>query len=398
MRKEELKGFLIKRFLIVLVGIAVLTLLIDMFYSNILFPVLKNNLGDSLFRRISEDDYGAGALIKVIIWVILKSILEFFPNFISESASQFVSNYIGDDSGRTWNYLQNIEYDILSLQNIGSFMLLLLLVAISLLPYVGGAVAFSRLIRDEIKAILEEDEKKHREYEKKRNLMLSDIAHDLKTPITTVSGYAQALHDGMVTEPKKQEQYLKAICNKSNRMSELISVLFEYVKIDSEGFTLHRKYMDIVEVVRENIALFYSDYERKGIEVVVDLPEDRVLCSIDKIQFSRAVSNLLSNALSHVNKGGRVVIRLLWDDEIEQVWILVGDSGEQIEDEMARQIFEPFVMGDASRSSRGGSGLGLSISSKIIQMHGGKLCLDRNSTEEYTKAFVICMTCSLVDI
>lgn len=249
MRKEELKGFLIKRFLIVLVGIAVLTLLIDMFYSNILFPVLKNNLGDSLFRRISEDDYGAGALIKVIIWVILKSILEFFPNFISESASQFVSNYIGDDSGRTWNYLQNIEYDILSLQNIGSFMLLLLLVAISLLPYVGGAVAFSRLIRDEIKAILEEDEKKHREYEKKRNLMLSDIAHDLKTPITTVSGYAQALHDGMVTEPKKQEQYLKAICNKSNRMSELISVLFEYVKIDSEGFTLHRKYMDIVEEI-----------------------------------------------------------------------------------------------------------------------------------------------------
>lgn len=398
MKKEELKGFLIKRFLIVMAGIAIVSLLIDMFYSNILFPFLKNNLGESVFQGMAEDGYGAGTLIEIIFLVIFESVLALFPNFVSQSVNQFIANYIAVDSGDTWNYLQNIEYDILSLRNIGNFVLLLLLVAFALLPYVGGAVAYSRLIRSEIKSILAEDEKKHREYEKKRNLMLSDIAHDLKTPITTVSGYAQALRDGMVTDPKKKAQYLEAICNKSNRMSDLISVLFEYVKIDSEGFTLHKKYMDVVEVVRENIALFYSDYERKGIEVVIDLPEERVLCAIDKIQFSRAIANLLSNALRHVNKGGKVLIRLLWDDEVEQVWIIVGDSGEQIEDEVAKQIFEPFVMGDASRSSHGGSGLGLSISSKIIQMHDGKLYLDRNSTEEYTKAFVICMTCSLVDI
>ena len=69
--------------------------------------------------------------------------------------------------------------------------------------------------------------------------------------------------------------------------------------------------------------------------------------------------------------------------------ILFGDTGSQIEDEVAKHIFEPFVMGDASRSTKGGSGLGLSISSKIVRMHGGRLLLDRNSTEEYVKAFVI---------
>lgn len=84
-----------------------------------------------------------------------------------------------------------------------------------------------------------------------------------------------------------------------------------------------------------------------------------------------------------------MVIRLLWDEEMERVRILFGDTGVQIEDEVAKHIFEPFVMGDASRSTKGGSGLGLSISSKIVRMHGGRLLLDRNSTEEYVKAFVI---------
>ena len=84
-----------------------------------------------------------------------------------------------------------------------------------------------------------------------------------------------------------------------------------------------------------------------------------------------------------------MLIRLLWDEDRERLSILFGDTGEQISDEIAKHIFEPFVMGDASRSTKGGSGLGLSISSKIVKMHGGRLYLDRNSTEEYKKAFVI---------
>lgn len=392
MRKRELKGFLIRRFLVVMAGIAAASIGIDMLYSNLLLPFLKENLGNSLFQGISEDAYGAGTLISLILWLVVEGILELFPNWVSQSANQFIMRYISSDIGGVWNYLQNPEYDILSLRHIGSLLILLLLVALAVLPYVVGAVVYSRLIREEIREILEEDKKKHREYEKNRNRMLSDIAHDLKTPITTISGYAQALCDGMITAPDRQKQYLEAIYNKSNRMCDLISVLFEYVKIDSEGFTLQKKYMDVVEVFRENIALFYSDYERKGIEVVIDLPEERILYPIDKIQFSRALANLLSNALRHVDAGERITLRLLWEEEAEQIWIVIGDSGRQIEDEVAKRIFEPFVMGDVSRNSRGGSGLGLSIASKIIRMHGGELYLDRNSTEEYTKAFIITLT------
>ena len=121
----------------------------------------------------------------------------------------------------------------------------------------------------------------------------------------------------------------------------------------------------------------------------LDIPEECIFWDLDRIQFSRALANLLNNELRHVEKGGSVIIRLLWDEERERVRILFGDTGVQIEDEVAKHIFEPFVMGDASRSTKGGSGLGLSISSKIVRMHGGRLLLDRNSTEEYVKAFVI---------
>ena len=147
--------------------------------------------------------------------------------------------------------------------------------------------------------------------------------------------------------------------------------------------------MDIVELLRENVALYYSDFERKGIEVELDIPEQCIWWKVDKIQFSRAVANLLTNELRHVEQGQAVLIRLRWDQDRERVSVLFGDTGEQISDEIVKHIFEPFVMGDASRSTKGGSGLGLSISSKIVKMHGGRLYLDRNSTEEYKKAFVI---------
>ena len=82
-------------------------------------------------------------------------------------------------------------------------------------------------------------------------------------------------------------------------------------------------------------------------------------------------------------------MKMQCDEEQEEVRIVLGDTGEQIEVSVAQHIFEPFVMGDSSRNSKGGSGLGLSIASKIVKMHGAVLYLDRNSTKDYTKAFVI---------
>lgn len=388
--KKDLETFLVKRFLIIIIEIAVLELFLNTLYSYVVFPYLKTKIGGPFFENLGFSGYGSSTLYITFFQMLLQGILSFFPKMIADPISRFTDSILKSlypDSTLSMFQIQN--GNVMGLYYLGCLIITILLLLILIFPYVMGAFQFSILTGKEMKKIVEDQKKEHREYERKRNLMLSDIAHDLKTPITTVSGYAQALRDGVVEDEERKKQYLNAICNKAKRVDDLISLLFEYVKIDSEGFVLHKEKTDVAEVVRENIALYYADFERSGIELVIDLPEEQIGWELDKIQFSRALANLLTNDLRHVSAGNKVIIRLRYDREEEKVEILLGDTGKQIDSYVAEHIFEPFVMGDASRSTKGGSGLGLSISSKIVKMHGGILYLDRNSTEEYTKAFVI---------
>ena len=220
---------------------------------------------------------------------------------------------------------------------------------------------------------------------------MSDVAHDLKTPMTTVAGYAKALveqgeqEDGIPRE--KQREYLEAIYNKSMQMSGLLSFLFEYVKLESEGFKLNKTKIDIFELLRECVAGMYMDFEEKGMEILPLIPEEEVFLEVDAVQFHRVINNLLSNALRHNNPGTKVWV--MAEAEDDEIIIRVCDSGAVIPQETARYIFEPFVLGDESRNSKGGSGLGLSIAHKAVAMHGGSLVLEQGEWEEYTKAFVI---------
>ena len=113
------------------------------------------------------------------------------------------------------------------------FPLILLIVTILLFvaPLMLTLYMFTRAVTEEVQRLEAEKEAFRKEYERQRNLMLSDIAHDLRTPITTIAGYARALNDGMVTDEEKCKEYLQAIENKSERMSDLITLFFDYVKL-----------------------------------------------------------------------------------------------------------------------------------------------------------------------
>ncbi len=388
--RKSMKGFLVKNFLLGILGIVICESGINILYTYVVFPYLEKQVGGPLFEGFITGNRGTGALYAVFFWMIVEMVLSLLPSVVSQSVHQFLdTNFRGIVSQRMGNILHGNSREVLNMYYAGCFIILLILLILLLIPYIVGALKFSQLTRRELQRMVEDEKRQHLEYERRRSLMLSDIAHDLKTPMTTVSGYAQALRDGMVTDEERQKQYLDAICSKSKRIDDLLSLLFEYVKIDSEGFKLHKESLDVVELLRENIALFYLDFERKGIQVELDIPEERILWELDRMYFSRALTNLLNNELRHVEKGEQVIIRLVWNEEMERVHIIFADTGSQISDEVAKHIFEPFVMGDASRSTKGGSGLGLSIASKIVKMHGGRLLLDRNSTEEYEKAFII---------
>ena len=266
---------------------------------------------------------------------------------------------------------------------ITQFLITLFLFAV---PIVGSAVWFAKIISEEVARIQQQKEEMRQQYERARNLMLSDIAHDLRTPITTIAGYSKALNDGLVNSEEKRKDYLDAIENKAARMSDLITLLFEYVRLDSETFSLKKTKTNIAELLRENVALLYADVEEKGMLFEVEIPEEVIEIEVDKLQFSRVITNLINNALKHNEAGTQITVSL--KKIADEIQISVSDNGTMIPPIIVDHIFEPFVVADASRESQGGSGLGLSIAQKIVQMHGWNLEL-KQCYEEYKKSFVI---------
>ena len=117
-----------------------------------------------------------------------------------------------------------------------------------------------------------------------------------------------------------------------------------------------------------------------------NIPEEACFIWLDPIQFSRVITNLLVNAMRHNDPGTRVLVEM--NPRESGITVVVADTGEEIPEETASHIFEPFARGDKSRNTNAGSGLGLSIAHKIIEMHGWKMSL-RNDYPGYTKAFVI---------
>ena len=269
----------------------------------------------------------------------------------------------------------------------------LLVIAIILVtPYVVAGIVFALSAAKEIRKLEhEKDEERHAE-EKRRYLMISNIVHDLKTPMTTVYGYAKALNDGMVP-PEKNNEYHEAIMAKTDRMNEVVALLLDYVKLDSEGFTLKKEKLDICKTVRACCALSYTDTEVAGDTLDVNIPDNPVYIEADGKQLSRVITNLITNAIRHNPEGTKIGVSVTSDEDIR---IFVADTGDEIAEDMKEQIFEPFVTGDESRASDGGTGLGLPLSSRICAMHGFSLKLAQKPEinryrlgEEYKKVFVI---------
>ncbi len=259
-------------------------------------------------------------------------------------------------------------------------------IVIMIIPIIVASLMFSKALMDEVHRMEQKAEELRQVYEKKRNLMLSDIAHDLRTPITTIAGYSKALNDDMVLSEEKKREYLQAIENKSARMNDLINLLFEYVRLDSANYGLRKDEIDLPELLRTIAASLYSDVEEKGMEFEITIPEEVHMVSLDRVQFSRVIVNLINNAIKHNEAGTTISLEMkLHKNSIE---VMVSDDGGLIPTFLAEQIFEPFAMGDASRTAQSGSGLGLSIAKKIVQMHGWNLEL-KQYYEDNRKSFVI---------
>lgn len=219
------------------------------------------------------------------------------------------------------------------------------------------------------------------------HMLYSCIAHDLKTPMTSVQGFAAALKEGKV-KPEEQAEVYEIIYNKSCYMNELLDTMFVFSRLNTDDYTLSLRNLDVCALVRELAALHYDEFEARAMNLDIDIPEEAVKCNVDEKEMKRAISNLLVNVYKHNSNGAGILVRVTLQGDM--VRIIVADNGEAIGKEVADEIFEPFAKGDSARSDGKGTGLGLAISGLVVSKHSGRLYID-DSIEGYTKGFVICL-------
>lgn len=221
---------------------------------------------------------------------------------------------------------------------------------------------------------LEKTEREKKQLEESKKRMLVDISHDLKTPITTIQGYIEALQRGLIQDETKKQRTLDLLHSKARLVTALIEDVFELSKLESPDYPFKTEPADIAEFIREIAADFYSSFEEKHFVFQFDIPTCEMIIPFHHHLLYRAVSNILSNALSYNPEGTKVYLKLM--DDVEHVQILIEDNGVGIAESYKDKVFEAFVRGDQSRKSDGGTGLGLAISKNIVEKHGGQIHLD----------------------
>ena len=228
-------------------------------------------------------------------------------------------------------------------------------------------------------------ERQRRILDEGRQKLIADISHDLKTPITVIAGYIDAICDGKVP-PEEQTRYLRAIQSKAEALTELVNAFHEYSKVEHPEFILHPERTDLCEFLREYLAVKYEEIDLAGFSLEISIPERAIFCQLDPLQFRRVLDNLLSNALRH-NRLGTV---LFLDVDVEKSFALVrvADNGSGIPPERIPYIFEPFVVGSDARSGTG-SGLGLAITRRIMEKHGGTISLTPHPAPGRSTEFVL---------
>ena len=241
---------------------------------------------------------------------------------------------------------------------------------------VEGNDEFSQLCQDfeEMRKRLKESTEEKILMDKENKELISNISHDLKTPITAVKGYVEGIMDGVADMPEKMDRYVRTIYNKTNEMDHLINELTFYSKIDTNRIPYTFSKLNVedyfsdcaeelgLEMETRGIELVYANYVEKGVQVIADGEQIR-----------RVIHNIVSNAIKYMEKP-RGIIQLRVKDVGDFIQVEIEDNGKGIAAKDLPYIFDRFYRTDVSRnSSKGGSGIGLSIVKKIMEDHGGKV-------------------------
>lgn len=222
--------------------------------------------------------------------------------------------------------------------------------------------------------------------EEERKRMIANISHDLRTPLTSLLGYMEALqHDAALT-PEEREAFLRIAAGKGSSLLELLQEFFELAKLESDDSIPELRRVNLTELIPDIALGLYPEFVKAEITPVIEIPDTPLFVMGDAACLQRILNNLLSNALRYGRDGKVIGIGLR--EEADAVWIDVWDRGKGIAAQDLPRVFERLYTGEASRNaSLRGTGLGLTIAKNLVEKQGGRITVSSKPNEKTVFSF-----------
>lgn len=218
--------------------------------------------------------------------------------------------------------------------------------------------------------------KRAKEAEQKKNDLIMYMAHDLKTPLTSVIGYLSLLNEEQEISKKLQNKYIKIALDKALRVEELTNQFFEITRYNLNDIPLNKTNIDLVMLLDQLVEEFYPMLEERNLKLNITKP-NILMYNADGDKLARAFGNLLKNAISYSYENTTITINMIENEE--NIEITFKNKGATIPEYKLERIFDKFYRADESRqTNNGGAGLGLAITKEIIELHNGKICAKSN--------------------
>ena len=213
---------------------------------------------------------------------------------------------------------------------------------------------------------------KERESERTKNELITNVAHDLRTPLTSIIGYLELLSGPVVLPPEMQKKYIDIAYSKAKRLEKLIEDLFGFTKMNYGKLAMHVSKVDIVKLLGQLLEESYPNFANKGLSYELQSNVPAKMITADGNLLARLFDNLINNAIKYGSEGKKIIVKVDATDTV--VTVSVTNFGYVIPKEELPLLFEKFYRVEQSRSvNTGGTGLGLAIAKNIVDMHGGTI-------------------------
>ncbi|MFD0825026.1 sensor histidine kinase [Neobacillus sp. M.A.Huq-85] len=216
--------------------------------------------------------------------------------------------------------------------------------------------------------------------------MLANVSHDLKTPLTVISGYMEMLQNQPKIDEQERVRLLKQVHSKTLELITLLNTFFDLTKLESGDTDIPLEKVNLTEICKNNILLFYEWIQNKGLEVVIEIPEKPVFALGNEEAINRVLYNLISNGLRYGADGKMIGLKMFYDET--RVYVEVSDKGKGINETEQERVFERMYTLEESRNKAfQGSGLGLTITKRLVEEMQGDISIQSIPFEKTSFTF-----------